>query len=353
MMRHYKKDFFIFFLFFIFIITTSCSSVSKLYITLDVLRPAQVEFKREVSDLLIVNNTIALSDTLEDVNNLSGENIQSVSVNKDSITLFYLNVLADQIRGRDFFSSVQLLPQNIRNDVNYSDIKPIQYKDVYGLSKKYNSDVILSLDFISAQDGLKEYFLENIGIYLAVLEMKYESLWSVHYPNQSEVDTFVFKDTLYWETEAYSRKEALENLPSIETAALDGVLLFGLNTVDRFIPYWDEVDRYFYSSKNKYMLNGVDSISVKNWEGAISDWEKVLASTKNKSVRANAYNNIAIVYEILGDYDRSIEYIDKAIESMDSSFSYNSGRGFQFAAYKKELLRRKSESTLLEKQLGN
>jgi len=80
---------------------------------------------------------------------------------------------------------------------------------------------------------------------------------------------------------------------------VDGALYVGQNSIKRFVPYWDKSDRYFFNTSNKYMKQGMDSLYVKNWEAAISIWEKAMDKS-GRSLKAKLSNNIAVAYEITG-----------------------------------------------------
>ena len=100
----------------------------------------------------------------------------------------------------------------------------------------------------------------------------------------------------------------MSELPNREDALVDGALNVGQKSVNRFVPYWEKADRYFFNSHNKLMKKGMDSVYVKNWKSAIEYWELAIKKTKSTLTKAHATNNIAIAYEILGDIDKALDY---------------------------------------------
>ena len=210
----------------------------------------------------------------------------------------------------------------------------------------------MSLEKIKVNDDLSEYYLTETSSYLAALELKFETTWSIYYLNNEKITSIQFKDTAYWESESYVRKNVMSNLPKRADALIDGALNVGHKTVDRFIPYWDKVDRYFFNSGNKYMKLGMDSVYVKNWYSAISSWEKVFEKTKSPWIQAQAANNIAIAYEISGNLDKALEYATVAYYSFGKLNFVDFDSFSRLSDYINELTIRKNDINILKNQLG-
>jgi hypothetical protein len=144
----------------------------------------------------------------------------------------------------------------------------------------------------------------------------------------------------------------MAELPKRSDALVDGALNTGHKTVDRFIPYWDKVDRYFFNSTNKYMKPGMDSVYVKNWDSAISSWKIAFEKNKSPWIQAQAANNIAIAYEITGNIDKAIEYATIAYYSFGKIDFAGYDSFSRLADYISELNNRKNDIMILKKQLG-
>lgn len=334
------------------ILFVSCGT-NMLFTTLDVLRPAKVTFANDTEHLLIVNNSVVQPiNAGHTTEYLNGEKkIDAVST--DSLALFALSVLSEELQNKDYFTTVTLELASVSKNTDFNTVAPLQYAMVRDLCKKYETDVVLSLDRIKVTDAASEYYYEEEGIYVGALDAKYESLWSIHYPDKVEVNPYVFRDSLYWETESYVRKNALDRLPKREDALIDGAILVGLNASDRLTPYWEKIDRYFFNPSDKTMKQGMDSVYVRNWDAAVQVWTTVFNNSNKIKLKAEAANNIAIGYEIIGDYDKAIEYAQY-------SFDYFIARSFtdvdlllRIADYITELNRRKIEVDILKKQMGS
>ncbi|HJV77182.1 MAG TPA: DUF6340 family protein [Paludibacter sp.] len=329
---------------------TSCTSL--LYTSLDVLHPAKVAFAPDANNLLIVNNTVNQPANYGHRTDLINQSTKNINISTDSTSIFCLGALSEDLEGKDFFSSVSVIPNSVNKNTDFFSTTDLDEKTVKDLCTANHSNVILSLDKIKVSDDLSESYLVDNTTFLASLELRFESNWSIHYLNKPEVTKIQFKDTVNWESESYHRKEAMKGLPNRADALVDGALTVGHNCVNRFVPYWDKVDRYFFNSKNELMKQGMDSVYVKNWRSAISSWEKVLNTEKSTALRAQAANNIAIGYEILGDMDKALEYAITSLKLFGEQKVIDYDAVLRISNYVTELDQRKDEIPILKKQLG-
>jgi len=328
-----------------------------LYTTLDVLRPAQAEFAPEVENLLIVNNSKVQPENFGHTTRFFTGQMQEVSVPTDSVSLFALSVLTDAIDNINFFNSVDLLLNSINRNTNFSSITPLPRATVVNLSRMHDADAILSLDHIAVRSDVREYIHHHrdlgYSLSLAVLEVRYESWWSIHYPNSPEVVGLHFRDSLIWESDwHHDRVEALEALPYRYDALIDGALFVGQNSVRRFLPFWEKSDRFFFNPSNRLMRQAIDSVVVQNWESALELWKQVFESSENNRLRAESANNIAIAYEILGDFDEALKYAKISYELFNTTVTTRESTLIRLSDYIQELQRRKVEILLLNRQLG-
>ena len=96
----------------------------------------------------------------------------------------------------------------------------------------------------------------------------------------------------------------------------------------------------------------MDSVYVRNWDGALNQWKQFFDSTNNMKLRAEAANNMAIASEIIGDYDKALKYAKIAFDIFNSRILIDYELLVRLSDYRVELNRRKKEIELLNKQLG-
>jgi len=329
---------------------TSCTGL--LYTTLDVLRPAKVAFATDANDLLIVNNTVIQPREYGHKTTLLYETPKNVLIKTDSLSIFCLGALTEDLEGKDFFSSVQMIPVTLNNGTKFFGTSKLTDSKIKELCQANHVNVVLSLDKIKVIDELTENYLDESSTYLSTLVLNFETQWSIHYLNNPEVTSEQFTDTVFWESESYYRKKAMSDLPDRNDALVDGALNVGHKTVNRLVPYWDKVDRYFFNPNMKLMKQAMDSVYVKNWKSAIKLWETQYNKTKNSRIQAQAANNIAIGYEITGDLDKALEYATRAYYSLGKMTIVDYESFTRLSDYIVELTQRKNEQAILKKQLG-
>jgi len=363
---------------------SSCTTL--MYTSLDVLRPAKIAFAPNANNLLIVNNSITQPADYGHKIQLLNEKTKKILLPTDSLSIFCLGALKEELDGKNFFSTVQLLPDTRNSGTDFNKINRLNADTIRNLCISQQADVVLSLDRIKVNDELIEYYINETSTYLSTLDVKFETYWSIHYPNKPQTASIQFKDTIYWESESYYRKKAMGDLPKRSDALIDGALNVGQKSVKRFVPYWEKVDRYFFNSNNRYIKLGMDSVYVKNWTAAIGYWEKVdryffnsnnryiklgmdsvyvknwtaaigywvkaVEKSKNTRIKAQAQNNIAIAYEILGDIDKALYYATKSYYSFTELSIVDLDSCNRLVDYLYELDQRQNDIALLKKQLG-
>lgn len=331
------------------VLASSCTTM--LYTSIDVLRPAVVTFDKDAKSLLILNNSVAQPSSYGHTNELYGEKKKNVSVNVDSLAIFSLSVLNEEFQENDFFSQTALHLSSVNTSSSFLIGLPPVTDTIKSLAKLYNADVILSLDKIKVNDRVVDFYQADANYFYAMLEANYESVWSITYPKLNKTTTYNFKDTIYWDAESYQRKKALEALPNRYNALIDGALYVGQSTMKKLVPWWDKEDRYFFSTANKYMKQGLDSVYVKNWTSAIEIWEKGVINTKQTS-KAKLLYNIAVAYEMSGNTTKAIEYCKKSIDVYESSTVIDYSHYFTVRQYIETLVNRNREIKTINRQLG-
>ncbi len=345
--KYYSKQLLIFIVGFFL---SSCTSMR--YTTLDVLRPAKVTFAPEVKNVLIVNNAIIQPNDFGHKTELMRERTKNVSVRTDSLSLFALASLTEELRNREFFTRVDLKEKTMNKSTDFFMVKELKHDSVQALCKRYKVDAVISLNRIKVTDRITEYYIESERKYLTELNAVYETQWSIHLPDENKYTSATFNDTVFWDSESYQRKQAYERLPKREDALIDGALYVGQSTAKKLIPNWEKTDRYFFLTENKYMKQAMDSVYVKNWQSAMETWQKITKKGYSNALKAKATYNAGIAAEILGDIDKAIEFTSLALDYFDKSISTDFESFLLVSGHFDELLRRKKEIELVRKQLG-
>jgi len=329
---------------------SSCTTM--LYTSLDVLRPAKITFDVSANQLLIVNNTVTQPTDYGHKTEYYNDKSRNVVQQTDSMPTYCLSVVYEELANSEFFNDVQLHLNSVNKSTDFFNINPVSPDTINALCKRYNSNVVLSLDRMKVNDKIAELYDGTNYSYYAALIARYETQWSVHYPGNDQYGTVAFRDTVFWDAESFQRKNAWDALPERANAIIDGALYVGQNSVKRFMPYWEKADRYFFSTNNKKLKQGIDSIYVKNWKAAIDIWESAM-NKGGAGLKAKLANNIAIAYELSGDVNKAKEYSQKALEYIQQNSIIDAKYFVTINNYATELKKRNKEIEIIDKQLGN
>ena len=334
-----------------------CSPVKTLYTSIDVLRPAEVVFPTDVNSLLLVNNSVPQPHGLGHTTSLIDGNIKNVTLNTDSLSLFVLSALNEELENNGFFAKNSLLVNSINTNGDFAIIAPIPAYQVQTLCNDHSADVALSLNSLQVNDALDmsimqsqfgDFYGYSLGLYAV-----YDSWWTIQYPdNQKETQLLHYQDTIYWESEGDDSQKLLDNFPDRTDALVDGALYVGQKMLNRLIPYWEESDRYLFDLQQPLMQQGMNKVYQRDWTSAIPLWEEQLSKTSKKSQKALIQNNLAVAYEISGDLDKALSSITSAIDNYSSGLRSQKNLNAMLD-YKETLLARLKQQMLLKEQIGN
>ncbi len=335
---------------FLSILLASCSGM--LYTSIDVLRPAKVIFPADVNHLLIINNSLAQPHHYGHKTELFNETQKSMRVDADSIAIFALASFTESVIAKEFFASVNLIHNSINSGNDFFTVSLPDKSSVSYLANQNQANGIISLNRMLVNDIQGEIYNQEENTFIAYLEAKYEMQWSIHFPEKNKVFTLITNDTVYWESESFNRQRALNGLPDRRDALIDGALISGERVVKNFIPYWEQADRYLFNSSNKTFKAGLDSVYVRNWEGATQVWDALLNKLNNQYQKGKVAHNLSVVSEINGNIQKAYDYAAIALECFLNS-AIMEYRNFMFVVEQHETLKQRiNELEVLNKQLG-
>lgn len=331
--------------------TIGIAMAEKYYLSIDILKPGDITFKKEAMNLLIVNNTVkqpvGFGHSVIDNGQMS-----LVEQNTDSAALFCLAGAYEAFEEFGFFSSVQWIENSQNKGNNFFTLNYLTNEQTDSLAKVYNADVLLVLNRIALSDDLTSLFYEEEYAWLGALDISSISSWSVHYPTTGKAETIHYTDSLYWEQIGSSQEELLEMLPQRGDAEVDMAVYAGRNTCKRMLPSWETRDRYFYINNDKTLNAGMDSIPYKKWEEALTLFEQATGE-KKKVTQAYAHANCAVLYEMKGEIENALTHATEAMTIAQSSSAYQLTGRFseEIQAYVEDLRQRVADEKLLKEQL--
>ena len=279
------------------------------YFSVDERYPAERQQLQGKQRILVVNNALTQPQDFGHSTILDGENKGNVEIDLSRSVLYCLFATTQSMESTGEFDAVELMDISQNHSTNYYTRTPLTFSQAERLCTDYQADALLTLNQLVLYDVV-ESFPTDEGTYYAYLQAYAQSHWTIHYAGQTREVTFTQADTLLWESQLhYTRAQSLSDLPSRQEALLYLARELGNRIGSSFAPSWQTTRRYIYELPD--LQAGLDAFRLQRWNSAINQWITIVDS-KDKKAAACAAANIAIAYEMLGDYASACDYAQRA-----------------------------------------
>ena len=129
---------------------------------------------------------------------------------------------------------------------------------------------------------------------------------------KSIIDEYAFNHSIYAEhrnPELINLVNSYFNEDLIKNLSYEAGVIYG----QRIAPYWIRITRQYYNRPKRFdnLAFGARMMEVNDWDAAIPALEEATNSRKRK-VQGRAAHNLAVIYEILGNYEKAKEWAQKA-----------------------------------------
>ena len=287
----------------------SLSAQQQCYFSVDERYPAKRTELKNKQRILVVNNALTQPNDFGHTTMIDGESHNNVEVDLSRSVLYCLFATTQSMESTGEFEAVELMDISQNHSTNYYSRTPLTFSQAERLCTDYQADALLTLNQLVLYD-IVESFPTDESTYYAYLQAYAQSHWTIHYAGQPREVTFTQADTLLWESRLYyTRAQSLNDLPSRQEALLYIARELGNRIGSSFSPSWQTTRRYIYDLPN--LQAGLDAFRLQRWNSAINQW-LTMVDSKDKKAAACAAANIAIAYEMLGDYASACDYAQRA-----------------------------------------
>ena len=293
------------------------------HFTIDEYRDAERKELRGVRSVLVVNNALVQPNDFGHSTVLDGDHKSGISIPLNKALLYSLFSLTQTLDESGDFDAVELLDVSQNTSTNYYARQSLSASKVQNLIQTYEVDALLVLNQLVLYDVLEAFQTDEGGQY-AYMQAFAQSHWSMYFADATRRSkTLSYADTLLWESKVeYTRTQALNQLPNREDALLYLASTLGEGLGKSFVHSWVAVSRYLYDIDDTHIKAGLQSFRYQRWEEAIYHWQQVAneevkgerlkVKGKDNKAAAVAAANIAIAYELLGDYSLACDYANEA-----------------------------------------
>ena len=316
-----------------FLLLTGSVGAQQWYFNIDERQDAKNNALQGVHRVMVVNNALVQPSEFGHSTVLDGHNQGGVSIQLDRALLYTMFALTQTLDESGEMDAVELLDISQNTSTNYYSRQPMTRAKANELLAFYDVEALLVLNQLVLYDVLEAFRVEEGGEF-AYLQAFAQSHWNIYYADQARsIKTITYADTLVWESDIkYTRQQVLEQLPVRQEALLYAASTLGDAFGMSLLPSWVSVRRYLYDHSNPSIQAGIEAFRYQRWEEAIGYWQLVMGSGaqkfrglgdeakgeklevkgKDKKAAAVAAANIAIAYELLGDYSVACDYANAA-----------------------------------------
>ena len=297
----------------------SSSAQQQWYFSVDERYPAERKQLQNKQRILLVNNALTQPDDFGHTTIIDGESRGNIEVDLSRSVLYCLFATTQTMELTGEFNAVELMDISQNHSTNYYSRKQLTSSQAERLCADYQADALLVLNQLVLYDVLESFPTEE-DTYYAYLQAYAQSHWTIHFAGQTREATFSQADTLLWESRLhYTRAQSLSDLPSRQEALLYLARELGNRIGSSFAPSWQTDRRYIYEMDE--LEAGLNAFRYQRWKEAIGSWKLAMGQggerlevkdKNNKKAAACAAANIAIAYEMLGDYSSACAYANEA-----------------------------------------
>ncbi len=317
------------------LIVFSCTSTKSLLI--EIPQPSKKELPANIQSLTIVSQTV--DGKYEDFN---ADSLQKIFYEHDFDldTVIYDRQVADttlKVLGELLFESGRydfVIPENRflkqRKSNSFFSIE-MPWDEVRELCETYNTDAVLSLDYLSTRVSTdfdrETYFnpYEN-GFYSAAqaqMTVYYEALFRVYYPEEERILVREFmRDTLVWEDMDASVNSLFDRFVPVKKALTEAGISIALDFTDKISVIWQTERRTYFTKGNDAFEQANQLVDAGNWNAAVKLWKEAAENSKSKATKSKALYNVAVGYEMTGDLNQAILWAIKSYETMYRPLTY-------------------------------
>ncbi len=266
---------------------------------------------------MIVNNTVQQPDNY-------GHTIQSnrlqpnsfAALSADSLAYFFSLSLGKAMTESPLFDDVRLCDDTLRHDSLFLFKQPLQMNDVAALCDEYEVDALISLDKLLFYSSILLSHDQNAVNWVFFKIFITGELRAVC-PGYRLSYTVPFVDSLsrYFSIIDYKDEFGIITYISFEDIRESMRYLAettGYNLRVHFTPFWTDDKRWLYTSVLSDWKRATSYALADRWEAAADEWLPLFAKEKRWKHKARLASNLALYYEVTGNFSKAIEFAERA-----------------------------------------
>lgn len=307
------------------VLTGACSLSEPVLI--NTIRPADITVASEIQTILLLDRTVVRRDDWLSI----GESILTGELPfEDRVAAQQaLNALKQQLQTSPRFEVVIASERMVGNSLSGAFPDPIPWSEQKALLRKYQADALLSIEIMDSDflttEGVrmvketvgegkrkrtverKEFYAEGVG----QLKMGFRFYDT---PRRNIIDQQLISERRTWRKSARSKAEALAQLIGKSEATRRLAEEAGADYAYKVAPMPVQLRRQFYTKakESQALEQGARLAEVNDWSQAIEVWQAGIKEASREKDRGRMALNIAVGYEVLGQFDLARDWAQKA-----------------------------------------
>lgn len=262
------------------------------------------------------------------------------------------DALADYLRNSGYFKAVINFRDSLEHPT-YAQIIALRQKN----QNRMEYDACVFLDYMSLRDELmtNSYYFED-QVIASFPEFENSTMmetvgtwlrWRIVYKKDSSKHSYRRMDNLFYGNSVnYNLFGSDENHRMLLINSAGSI---GESFANELLPHFQWDYRVYYHSQNPKMLNAEKKMLLEDYKGAAEIY-RPLTDNKNKNIAAKASYNMALICEIEGSLDASLDWLDHS-EKVAKAYAYEHASRCQ--QYIESIKKRQKEIETLDQQLRN
>ncbi len=285
-------------------VISSCNTVNMVYF--DRLEAAQVSFPDVIRKVGVVNNMPKIEGDEKALSNTAG-----ILEGDGKVTA---EALAQGIAETNYFEEVVICDSSLCN-------MKISLKNHQSLRKEWSGNILSSAEVSRWIDKLGVdmlFSIERVRIELKEGELipgitgPYQVIDGIITPilrayipgREQPILNLTKSDTIFWTPNSSLTFKQIVKESSEFVASL---------MLPYILPYWTEIGRHYYDGGCVEMRDAGVYVREHNWEAAYLLWKKIYDNKKGQQKMRAAFN-IALYYEMMGDFEKAKAFLDVATQ---------------------------------------
>jgi len=302
---------------FVALALTSCNTIMVFH--MDVLRPAFHMPPTDNKSFLLVDNSGLQPANFAHSYLEKGVFLRDTTFDTDTLSTLLLESISKKVSEQHFYDQVAVskreeIPFRKVGSKDFTEVSLLNTSQIHELSDSLKVDFLVSLDQIILQS--KTNISSNAYLSAATRDVKVYTAWSAYdVKADSLLYQFQYKDSIYWENFAANPQTASLDLPKMESALPEIADVLAEKLAMIVSPYWENVNRAYYSTGSVRMKYAVDCMRNDDWEGAATLWRDEFDHGFGRSVYRAALN-LMLYEEYKHTPDDALGWVDRVDKAM-------------------------------------